>query len=273
MTQGIGINASGHNEQNDVVPNLHGSNFGYFMATINGYFCDHSFEGKVFMIKEYLQSKLSKRQYELMRMLSFEYKRWKCRITAPARFETKLDKLHLGCGDRHLKGWLNVDMFGSDLNLDIATGTLPFSEGQFQTIVSQHVIEHLTIEDELIPLLKACNRCMKSGGAIWLSTPDMEKVAKSYVNHNNDDMVADRQKRLPNWTLNGLPNQHFMNDMFHQQLEHRNLFDFELLKWTLNQAGFNRVERSDEGSLLTAFPEFLERKDDYQSVYVVAYKA
>ncbi len=73
MTQGIGINASGHNEQNDVVPNLHGSNFGYFMATINGYFCDHSFEGKVFMIKEYLQSKLSKRQYELMRMLSFEY--------------------------------------------------------------------------------------------------------------------------------------------------------------------------------------------------------
>lgn len=224
------------------------------------------------MIKDYLKTNFSKRQYELLRMISFELKRWKCRVSAPARFETKLDQLHLGCGDRHLKNWLNVDMFGSDLNLDIANGKLPFANDQFQNIVSQHVIEHLTIEDEFIPLLKECYRTMKSGGAIWLSTPDMKKIAVSYVEHNNDDMIADRQKRLPLWNLDGLPNQHFMNDMFHQQLEHRNLFDFELLKWTLEQAGFKRIERTNEAALILAFPAFPERNDDFQSVYVVAYK-
>jgi predicted SAM-dependent methyltransferase len=226
-----------------------------------------------YSMKTYLKSRLSIRQYELLRMLAFEYKRWKCRISAPKRFETNEVKLHLGCGDRQLKGWLNVDMFGSDLNLDFATGKLPFADEQFQVIVSQHVVEHLTIEDEFLPLLKACHRVAKSGGEIWISTPDMEKVAKSYIDQKNKDMIDDRKMRLPHWDMKGMPSQHFMNDMFHQELEHRNLFDFDLLKWCLEQSGFTSVVRVDENQLLAAFPEFPERKDDYQSVYVKAQKA
>jgi predicted SAM-dependent methyltransferase len=59
---------------------------------------------------------------------------------------------------------------GSDLNLDIANGKLPFKNEQFQSIVSQHVIEHLTIEDELIPLLRECKRSLKVGGEICYHT-------------------------------------------------------------------------------------------------------
>jgi predicted SAM-dependent methyltransferase len=224
-------------------------------------------------MKSYLKSKLSMRQYELLRMLAFEFKRWKCRISAPKRYETKHTKFHLGCGNRHLDGWLNVDMFGSDLNLDFATGELPFKDGQFQVIVSQHVVEHLTIEDEFLPLLKACFRVTKQGGEIWISTPDMEKVAKSYVDQKNVDMIEDRKERLSHWDMAGMPSQHFLNDIFHQQLEHRNLFDFELLKWCLEQAGYANVTRMDEAMLLSKYPEFPERKDDYQSVYVKAEKA
>jgi predicted SAM-dependent methyltransferase len=223
-------------------------------------------------MKAFLKARLSIRQYELARSLNYEFKRWKCRIGAPKQFETDLTKFHLGCGDRHLKGWLNVDLFESDVNLDIARGSLPFADDQFEVIVSQHVIEHLTIEDELIPLLKECHRCLSMGGEIWLSTPDMEKVARSYVEQGNDDMVADRKKRLPHWGLKGLPNQHFMNDMFHQELEHRNLFDQGLLEWTLTQAGFNRFERVDEGKLLERYPAFPPRNDDYQSIYMKATK-
>lgn len=193
-------------------------------------------------------------------------------MTSPKRFKTDHTKLHLGCGDRHLKGWLNVDMFGSDLNLDIARGRLPFDDQQFDVIVSQHVVEHLTIEDELIPLFRECHRSMKPGGVFWISTPDMEKVARSYIEQQNEDMIRDRQRRLPHWNLNGLPSQQFMNDMFHQQLEHRNLFDFGLLKWTLEQSGFSLIERVSEQELLTSFPEFPKREDDYQSVYITATK-
>ena len=223
-------------------------------------------------MKNWLKRNLSQRQYELMRMLSYELKRLKCRILSPRNFSTSITQLHLGSGDRHVSGWLNVDLVGSDLNLDIAKGKLPFPNDQFRSIVSQHVIEHLTIEDELIPLLKECFRTLKAGGAIWLSTPDMEKVVRSYLDHRNTDMISDRQKRKPEWDLHGLPPQHFMNDMFHQQLEHRNLFDFELLQWTLMQAGFSNISRTSEGELLENFPGFPSRNDDYQSLYVRAIK-
>ncbi|MEQ9188676.1 MAG: methyltransferase domain-containing protein [Cryomorphaceae bacterium] len=223
-------------------------------------------------MKAYFKARLSKRQYELARSMNYEFKRWKCRIGAPKQYDTKLTKLHLGCGDRHLEGWLNVDLWASDLNLDIANGSLPFRQEQFEDIVSQHVIEHLTIEDELIPLLTECFRCLKSGGEMWLSTPDMAKVAKSYVDQNNRDMVEDRKKRLPQWGLDGMPDQHFMNNMFHQELEHRNLFDQGMLEWTLAQAGFSQFERVDEATLLRRYPEFPPRNDDYQSIYMKATK-
>jgi predicted SAM-dependent methyltransferase len=223
-------------------------------------------------MKKYIKSKVSKRQFELLRMLSYEVKRWKCRLTAPKVFDTKLKRLHLGCGDRRLTGWLNVDLWGSDLNLDIATGKLPFSENQFSEIVSQHVIEHLTLEDELIPLLMDCHRVLEQNGTLWLSTPDLEKVAVSYVNHRNTDMIEDRRKRLPEWTLGDMPPQHFMNDIFHQQLEHRNLFDAELLEWCLRKAGFMRIDRVSEEHLIQTFSDFPRRNDDYQSLYLKATK-
>lgn len=223
-------------------------------------------------MKEWLKNRTSRRQYELLRMLAFEFKRWKCRISAPKSFITDLDQLQLGSGDRKLNGWLNVDMIGSDLNLDIADGHLPFKDDQFKVIVSQHVIEHLTLEDELIPLMEESFRCLASSGQIWLSTPDMFKVAKSYVEQNSSDMIKDRQTRLPDWNLGEYPSQHFVNDMFHQGLEHRNLFDFELLEWTLNKVGFHNVTRVEEKDLLGVFPEIPARNDDYQSVYVRATK-
>jgi hypothetical protein len=100
----------------------------------------------------------------------------------------------------------------------------------------------------------------------------MEKAARSYIQYNNSDMVSDRQKRLPNWNLGEMPSQHFLNDLFHQQLEHRNLFDLTLLTYVLNKAGFMNVERVTEQDLLLAYPDFPPRNDDYQSIYVKATK-
>src|SRR5687767_12152900 len=120
-------------------------------------------------MKRWLKRNLSIRQFEILRLISYELKRLKCRILSPGKYKTSLSQLHLGSGDRKITGWLNVDLVDSDLNLDIAKGKLPFPDQQFQVIVSQHVIEHLTIEDELIPLLKECFRTLKPGGELWLS--------------------------------------------------------------------------------------------------------
>lgn len=223
-------------------------------------------------MKNWLKRKLCIRQFEILRMLAYEVKRFKCNLFAKRHFKTVLTRLHLGCGDRHVDGWLNVDLVGSDFNIDIANGKLPFDDNSFSSIVGQHVIEHLTIEDELVPLLKECNRTLKHGGELWLSTPDMEKLIRSYIEHQNTDMILDRQKRKPEWDLKGMPPQHFMNDIFHQQLEHRNLFDFKLLEWTLQKAGFSNAVHVSEQELLERFPEFPPRNDDYQSLYIKTVK-
>ena len=223
-------------------------------------------------MKQWFKRQLSIRQFELLRIINYERKRLICRIRSPKKFLTHLDQLHLGCGDRHASEWLNVDLVDSDLNLDIANGRLPFESDQFSVIVTQHVVEHLTLEDELIPLLKECHRTLKPNGELWISTPDLEKVARSYLEHQNVDMIKDRQTRKPEWNLGDLPPQQFMNDLFYQQSEHRNLFDFDLLAWTLQQAGFSSIERTDERALLSMFPEFPPRHDDYQSIYVKAIK-
>lgn len=239
-----------------------------FEAVRENYICASLY----FNMKQFLRNRISKRQYELLRGLSYEFKRWKCRITTPRLVKTDSTLLHLGSGVRHIKNWFNVDLFESDRNIDIANGKLPFESNHFRAIVSQHVVEHLEIDDELIPLFKECHRILELGGELWISTPDLEKITKSYVEQRNRDMIEDRKKRLPDWNLGGKPSQHFMNDMFYQNGEHKTIFDYDLLSWTLTEAGFTIIDRSDEREFLRRFPEFPERNDDYQSVYLRAVK-
>ena len=61
-------------------------------------------------------------------------------------------KLHLGCGERVIKNFLNVDLQNSEINIDLTYRKLPFQNNSFEVIVSQHVIEHLDLHLELEPL-------------------------------------------------------------------------------------------------------------------------
>ena len=59
-------------------------------------------------------------------------------------------------------------------------------------IVSQHVIEHLELIDELLPLFSELKRVLRLGGQIWLSCPDMEKICRLYVDGRTRELVEDR---------------------------------------------------------------------------------
>lgn len=182
------------------------------------------------------------------------------------------DKIHLGCGNRRVKGWLNVDLRGSgDFSLDLAAGYLPWQDNSFNAAVSQHLVEHLKLEDELIPLLKELHRTLKPGGEVWISTPDVEKIVHSYIDHRMEDLVEDRKTRFPDFTLGDMPSSHMINELFHQHGQHVNLFDFPLLKWTLEQCGYRNVCQVSEEDLLERFSEFPSRNDEAQTLYVSAY--
>jgi predicted SAM-dependent methyltransferase len=178
--------------------------------------------------------------------------------------------LHLGSGHRRVRGWLNVDISGSDVDVDLAAGHLPFPDGHFSAVCSQHVIEHLHLIDELEPLMLEVFRVMQPGGDVYLSCPDIKKLCESYLEHGCEDLVEDRLQRVSKYTLNGYPASHFLNDMFHQQGQHKNLFDFPLLAALLEKSGFSAVEEITEKDLLDRFPGFPERRDGKQTLYVRA---
>ena len=179
-------------------------------------------------------------------------------------------RVHLGAGSRRVPGWLNVDVRGSDYDLDLASGSLPWRTNSVACVVSEHMIEHLELRTELVPLLSELGRVIRPGGEIWLSCPDIEKVCKSYLDHRMVDLLEDRRTRFPGYSLGGAPTSHMINDLFHQSGQHENLFDFELLEWALTSSGFDDVRRISEADLLARFPEFPERGDDLQSLYVRA---
>jgi len=181
-------------------------------------------------------------------------------------------KLHFGCGGRRVDGWLNVDLVDSDIDLDFSQGKLPFQSGTFSFILSQHVIEHLEMERELLPMLREFSRVLRRAGEVWLSCPCIEKICRAYLQDGAQSLVEGRQTRFPKYSTGDYPAVSIVNHLFHQRGEHKNLFDFGLLRHVLNSSGFSTVERVDERLLLETFPEFPSRNDEEQTLYVRARK-
>jgi predicted SAM-dependent methyltransferase len=206
--------------------------------------------------------------------MRFDLLRLSARMRQPRTLESPSSpKLHLGCGKRSVPGWLNVDVASGDRVVDLASGSLPWPDASFQAIVSQHVIEHLVLEDELLPLLRELNRVSKPGAEIWLSCPDLEAICRHYCQDRGEGLIEDRLRRPHgDLGLDGLPKQHIVNAIFYQDGEHKNLLDFEMLEWLLRTTGFESCVRVREADLLARFPEFPRRNDDYHTVYAKARK-
>lgn len=204
-------------------------------------------------------------------LIWFDLLRLRARLKHPPRRQVTPDceRLHVGCGSRRVPGWLDVDVIGSEFDVDLGAGRLPWKPACFDALVSQHVIEHLDLFSELRPLLGEFHRILRPGATLWLSCPDMERVCRAYADGTLAELIADRQGR-DDYSLQGAPASQFVNDLFHQYGEHKNLFDFDLLRWAVEDAGFVDVRRVVEADLRSEFPEFPERRDDDQTLYVTA---
>jgi predicted SAM-dependent methyltransferase len=161
-----------------------------------------------------------------------------------------------------------VDVVNSPFDLDLST-RLPFPDNCFGAIVGQQVVEHLDMQSELLPLMQEIYRVSKHDAEIWLSTPDMEKVCHAYLLDKGTALREDRLSRHNDPELGEqVPSQHTINVLFHQGAEHKNLFDFDLLSWVLEQSGFCEFVRTSEAEFLARYPEFPPRGDDLVSLYM-----
>lgn len=94
-------------------------------------------------------------------------------------------KLHLGCGENHINGYINIDYPSSehtvqatsiaDIFADITK--LRFPQESVDEIRSHHVFEHFD-RQQALGLLCNWHQQLKIGGTLIIETPDFERSAK-----------------------------------------------------------------------------------------------
>src|SRR5690242_17411221 len=82
-------------------------------------------------------------------------------------------KLHLGCGNNYLEGWVNIDNSpyckkDIDLNLDNSEILLPFQDNTFAKAKAIDFFEHI---QNFIPLINEIWRVMKPEGELYIEVP------------------------------------------------------------------------------------------------------
>jgi predicted SAM-dependent methyltransferase len=95
------------------------------------------------------------------------------------REEARPLRLHIGCGQQAIAGWINIDskaLPGVDRVLDVRRG-LPFR--LVSAIYAEHFLEHLPFDDGLA-FLKECRRVLAPSGILRVSTPNLDWV---YATH------------------------------------------------------------------------------------------
>ncbi len=152
-------------------------------------------------------------------------------------------KLNIGCGKNILEGWLNSDYYPQSekiLHLD-ATVQFPFEDDKLDYIFSEHTIEHLTYHQGL-KMLQECHRTLKPGGKLRISTPDLSFLIELYVNEKSVSTSAYLQWAKEMF-LETAPcfEEVFIINNFVRAWGHKFIYDGRLLRYSLEQAGFEEI--------------------------------
>lgn len=146
-------------------------------------------------------------------------------------------RLHIGCGDRILQGWVNLDIsnhfYDKDEETDTVTGfgdarCLEYPENSIDEIYASHILDHISRRD-LDDTLSNWHRVLKPGGILRLAVSDFGKVVEMY----NAGMGLEQ---LWGHIVGGHKTEHD---------KHGAVFDFKLLKEYLEKHGFTDVKRYD----------------------------
>mgnify|MGYP003778570691 CR=1 FL=1 len=94
--------------------------------------------------------------------------------------------LNLGSGQMKLRGWVNVDLKGADVDADLRK--LPFENNEADTVLLCHVIEHFTYQDAKKVLGEAF-RVLRPGGEMIVEGPDVNKIIE-YCQHEGVEKMS-----------------------------------------------------------------------------------
>jgi len=141
-------------------------------------------------------------------------------------------KLHLGCGPRHIPGFVHVDAQPAP-HVDIVgpVERLPMEDNSISLIYASHVLEHFG-RNAYKAVLQEWYRVLKHGGILRLSVPDFAACAAIYY----ESGLANGLSGLVGLVVGGQRNEHDF---------HKMIFDEDFLRRELLDTGFREVRRWD----------------------------
>lgn len=171
--------------------------------------------------------------------------------------------LNIGCGKKHLNGFVNMDIEQPyDKKLDARKG-LPYSEQIVDGVYSEHFFEHLT-QAEGLGFLRECRRVLKLGGVVRVAMPDLDEVVGRYVSadwRGDGDML----KLGFDWVANRCE---FLN-LGMREWGHKHLYNEEELVRIAQMAGLEPMKRCEHGKSDT--PEFVGRETRNSSKLIMEF--
>jgi predicted SAM-dependent methyltransferase len=196
-----------------------------------------------------------------------------------SKFKNQKDlKINIGCGASNVTGWEGVDVVpspGVTCVWDCRT-SLPFDNESAKGIFSEHFIEHIDFYQEAPLLFKDIYRILKKDAVVRIIVPDAQKYVEAYVKEGWDSIAKVRpllSNNVDSYSKNTMHTKmELVNWIFRQEYEHKFAYDFESMKYILNQAGFKTVVKQDFNQSLN--PELLidQAARASESLYVEAVK-
>lgn len=119
-------------------------------------------------------------------------------------------RLNLGCGDKILDGYVNVDVVASragrkpDVICDLHDLSI-FGSNTIDEILAVHVVEHFWYW-EVIDILKEWVRVLKPGGKMILECPNLISAAEEFLKNPDIASLGGKEGQRSMWVFYGDPN-------------------------------------------------------------------
>jgi SAM-dependent methyltransferase len=129
--------------------------------------------------------------------------------THAVKYESSTIRLNLGCGDKILPGYINVDVVESragkkpDVICDLHHLS-EFPSDFADEILAVHVIEHFW-QWEVIDILKEWARVLKPGGKMILECPNLISAAEEFLKNPDIAALGGQQGQRSMWVFYGDP--------------------------------------------------------------------